>query len=600
MSNPFTIRLRNSGVSIGKTLLISLFTALLVACGGGGGGSGEAPGVPNTPVEPPTSPPATPMTQAQASRLLSQATFGPSLNAIDALVEEGAEQWFLRELEKPPTKHLQHVLDSFGPDGQFLDERGNVLESVRFSASDSFWEVAITADDQLRQRMAFALSQILVVSANSNLFKVPQTVAHYMDTLTEGAFGNYRDLLEAVTYSPAMSIYLTYIGNQKADPETGRVPDENYARELLQLFTLGLVALNADGTPALDENGNQQELYDNGDITELAKVFTGFYFSGVDFGTPIERIPLAAYYSPMEISAEFHSPLPKRVVGTQIPAGTGGDETVRQALDAIFAHPNVGPFLARQLIQRFVTSAPEPAYVARVAAAFDSGEYQLPSGTTVGQGERGDLQAVIAAVLFDPQARDEAAAAADTFGKLREPVIRFTHWARAFNINSADATYELALKDTGASLRLGQHPYRSPSVFNFYRPGYIAPGTETGAAGLTAPELQITTAASLVGYANYITLYTLGESPQVEREGAEIAPAYRPDFSAQLALADDTEALLDQLDTLLTFGQLRDTTRERIAAIIDEFDMQTPEQRLLRVRLAIVMVMTAPEYIVQR
>lgn len=579
----------------------------LAACGGGGGGSNDTPAEPNVPTnppEPPVPPPAPPepqvLTQNQAARFLSQSTFGPSQVAIDSLIDSGAEAWLLEEFDKPATLHLPTVLAGFGPDGEFRDDRGMALPGVIFLASDSFWQVAIEGEDQLRQRMAFALSQILVISANGDLVQIPQTVAHYADLLSQGAFGNYRDLLEAVTYSPAMSIYLTYLRNEKADPVTGRVPDENYAREILQLFTLGLIALNPDGTPLLDAQGKQQELYDNGDITELAKVFTGLSAAGIGFNAPLRFLPLEAYYTPLAMFDAFHSDEQKQFLGTTIPPNTGGEDTIDMALDAIFAHPNMGPFIGRQLIQRFVTSAPASDYVERVAAAFDSGSYALPSGADVGTGERGDLKAVIAAVLFDEQARDdEVALQDDRFGKLREPVLRFTHWARAFKINSADATNEVLLKDTGRPDALGQQAYRSPSVFNFYRPGYVAPGTLTGDAGLTAPELQITTASSIVGYPNFMTIYALGLSNQAG-PGRDDPPTYQPDYSTQIALADDVEALVDNLDVLLTHGTLQSDSRARIVEGLELIPSQDEEGRLLRAQIASILMMTTPEYIVQR
>ncbi|MFT4518103.1 MAG: hypothetical protein ACI9JM_000480 [Halioglobus sp.] len=582
-----------------RLLLFPILLAMsltLSACGGGGGGSNTSGSGQTDPVPPSPEAPIA-LTRNEAGRFLSQATFGPSAAAIDELINKGAEQWLVDEFEKPASLHLEKVLSGFPEDGSFLDEMGMPLPEVVFLASDSFWQTAIEGDDQLRQRMAFALSQILVVSGESDLGRVPQTVAQYMDILIEGAFGNYRDLLENVTYSPAMSIFLTYLRNEKADPLTGRVPDENYARELVQLFTLGLVQLNPDGTPVTNPDGSQIELYDNSDITEVAKVFTGLSFSGVSFQFPLRILPPAAYYTPLAMFDEFHSTESKTFLGVSIPEGTGGEQTIDMALDAIFNHANVGPFVGRQLIQRFVTSAPSTAYVARVAAVFDSGSYELPSGAAVGSSQRGDLQAVMAAILFDSEARDVTLAGNAEFGKLREPVLRFTHWARAFEVNSADASNELILKNTSRSDLLGQHPYRSPSVFNFYRPGYIAPGTETGAAQLTAPELQITNAASIVGYPNMMTAYALGVTPLADRDGVR---NYQPDYSPQVAVAADTEALLDNLDGLLTHGTLQDETRTRVGQILAVLPSETDEDKLLRAQLASVLVMTSPEYIVLR
>ena len=578
-----------------RSLILLASLLALFACGGGGGGSGGS--TPETPEPPPPPPSPVVLTKNEAARFLSQATFGPDAVAIDELVSMGIEDWLMAEFEKPASLHLQTVLSGFPEDGQFLDANGNPLPEVVFLAADSFWRTAIKGEDQLRQRMAYALSQILVISAEGILGTAPQTVAHYADVLTSGAFGNYRDLLENVTYSPAMAVYLTYLRNQKADPLTGRVPDENYARELMQLFTLGLVALNLDGTPVENSDSSQVELYDNSDITEMAKVFTGLSFSGVDFRAPIRTLPPAAYYTPLTVFDEFHSSEAKTFLGSSIPANTSGEQTIDMALDILFNHPNIGPFVGRQLIQRFITSAPSPAYVSRVAATFDNGSYDLPSGVVVGTGARGDLQAVITAILFDPEARDASSSDEPLFGKLREPVLRFTHWARAFEVNSADASNEPSIHNANRPDLLGQHPYRSPSVFNFYRPGYIAAGTETGNAGLTAPELQITSATSIVGYPNFMTRYALGLS---QRAGRDSDPAFSPDYSAQVAVAGDAEALLDNLDQLLTHGTLQAETRTRITQILDAIGTEDDEALLLRAQIASVLIMTSPEYIVLR
>lgn len=588
---------------LARYLLLAVFSTALAACGGGGGGGSSATPTdtppPTSPPQPIPSPAPEPMvvTPEEAARFLSQATFGPDSGAINALANSSLDAWLSAELAKPATLHLADVLARFPADGRFFDEQGNPLPEIVFAASDSFWEKAITADDQLRQRMAFALSQILVISSQSDLGRAPQTVAAYMDILTEGAFGNFRDLIENVTYSPAMAIYLTYLRNEKADPATDRVPDENYARELLQLFTLGLVELNPDGTPIPGPGGAPVELFDNSDITGLAKVFTGLSFSGTAFNTPLAAVPYDSFYQPLTMFNAFHSFEEKSFLNRAIPANTGGMDSIDKALNVIFAHPNVGPFLARQLIQRFVTSAPSAEYVSRVAAAFDRGDYALPSGTEIGSGDRGDLAATVAAILFDEEARGDRQETDSGFGKLREPVIRFTHWARAFKVNSADASNERMLRDTSSSELLGQHPYRSPSVFNFYRPGYIAPGTETGAAGLTAPELQISNASTVMGYPNFLTIYALGRSPRLN---PALAPTFIADYTAEAALSADPEALLDHLDLLLTHGTLQDETRASITEALAVIDSSSQAGRLVRAQLASVMVMTSPEYIVLR
>jgi len=591
--------MNNSTSRLLRCLILALLYSTVAACGGGGGGSSSAaPPVTPTPVpEPEPVPEPTVVTAAEAARFLSQATFGPNAQSIAAVVDSGMETWLVDELAKPPTLHLQDVLARFPEDGQFFDEQGMPLPEIVYAASDSFWQKSITADDQLRQRMAYALSQILVISSQSDLGRVPQTVAAYMDVLTAGAFGNFRDLLESVTYSPAMAVYLTYLRNQKADLRTGRVPDENYARELMQLFTLGLVELRPDGEPAPGPDGEPVELFDNSDITNLARVFTGLSFKGAGFRAPIRAIPYEAFYQPLRMFDAFHSPQAKVFLDTTIPANTGGEQSIQLALDAIFAHPNVGPFIARQLIQRFITSQPSPEYVGRVAGAFDAGHYSLPSGAQIGSGIRGDLAATLAAILFDSQARAVDSLQNVTFGKLREPVLRFTHWARAFEINSADARNERLLRDTGSSAALAQHPYRSPSVFNFYRPGYVAPGTETGAAGLTAPEFQIANATSIMGYANFLTIYALGRAPVLY---PQLPPAFIADYEIEAELAANPKALLDHLDLLLTHGSLLEETRMRITEALEQIDPNSQAGLQGRARLASIMVMTSPEYIVLR
>ena len=580
-----------------QSLFLIASLLFLVACGGGSSSGNGNPGVIANPDPPVTDPEPIVITAAEASRFLSQATFGPTSDSIDNVVGSSLSEWFVVELEKPPTLHLDNLLSQFPDDERFLDERSNVLSQLAIAPRVSFWQAAIEGDDQLRQRMAFALSQIMVISTEGILEDLPRATAQYMDILTGGAFDNYRNLLEQVTYSPAMAIYLTYLRNQKADPVQNRVPDENYAREALQLFTLGLLELRTDGEPRLDSEGDEIELYDNDDITELAKVFTGLSFAGNSFTLGLSDIAPDSFYSPLQMFDDFHSSESKQFLGTTIPTNTDGETSIDLALDAIFNHPNVGPFLGRQLIQRFVTSAPSPAYVERVAMAFNSGEFTLPNGETVGTELRGDLAATIAAVLFDDEARNLEVAEQPSFGKLREPVLRFTHWARAFEINSADSSNERLLINTGSPAALGQQPYRSPSVFNFYRPGYIATGTETGDLGLTAPEMQITNAGTVIGYANFITAYVLGTNPKLFSDQPHTFVAdYTPYIGTDLS-ADD---LLNQLDLLLSHDRLTEETRQRITTVLDQFSTDNQTDRLLRVQAAIIMIITSPEYIVLR
>ena len=557
------------------------------ASGGDNAGNGDSQATPSTQVADKVA------DDNQIGRFLNQATFGPTPAEMAAVRQQGLSAWLTGQFDKTASRHLP-LIQAYADIGEH-------------TAGMAFWKNAVSGNDQLRQRMAFALSQILVISDyNENLlFDVPGAVGYYQDLLVEHAFGNYRDLLEAITYSPAMGFYLTYMGSQKGDPATGRMPDENYARELLQLFTIGLVKLNPDGSVVTDTKGRPVETYDNHDITGLARVFTGL---NLDESRDDER---AAHRMPMQIFAEDHSTREKRFLGHSIPANTGARQSIREALDHIFAHDNVAPFVSRQLIQRFVTSHPTPAYVQRVARAFVTGRFKLPDGTLVGEGRRGDLKATISAVLLDPQARTAEAATSNQFGKLREPVLRFTAWARAFVTGDITPDYMSELWDTSSATALGQHPYRSPSVFNFFRPGYKAPGSETGKAGLTMPELQQVNATSIPGYVNFMSFFiqrgmaapgydeeyrTFVSEEKLQRDPTLVKRSFHADYRKELPLADNAAALVDHLDRLMTFGRLDTAARSRLVSAVESIPA---DDRGHRVEMAILMLMTTPAFLIQ-
>ncbi|MHA7858492.1 MAG: DUF1800 domain-containing protein [Henriciella sp.] len=542
-------------------------------------------------------------TEESTALFLTQATFGPTSQDISQLTGTAPSDWFLAEISKAPSLNLNYVLTEITEDGA-RDDEGQLSFEKRQTPTFSFWINAIEGDDQLRQRMAFALSQILVISHSEGnfLFEVPNTVAHYQDILVSNAFGNYRDLLEDVTYSPAMGEYLTYLQNVKGDPDTGRMPDENYAREIMQLFSIGLVDLNMDGS-TITQNGAPIETYDNADVTGLARVFTGLSLSGGEFFFDFRTLASDALHTPMEAYPEWHSELEKTFLGTTIAPGTGPEESIDIALDTLVDHPNTPPFLARQLIQRFVTSHPEPDYIERVATAFANGQYSLPNGTLVGDGRRGDLSATIAAVLFDPDARDASSRDENSFGKIREPVLRFIQWARAFDAGTVTPEHTFPLWNTTFGGGLSQAPYKSPSVFNFYRPGYVAPGTETGAAGLTMPELQLVNANSISNYANFMTYFAFAFA--ANDSGEPSATSFIPDYSDELALAADPAALVDHLDLLLTFGSTTEETKATIVTFLNDIALENPNDPdydgpFLRVGLGVLMMMTSPDYVVQR
>ncbi|MEL7452843.1 MAG: DUF1800 family protein [Pseudomonadota bacterium] len=594
-------------VSLAHTIL--LVTALsLAGCSDGGTDGSPAPvgqlppptTTPPAPVPlpapppppPPASPPPAPAppptagattaleTAEEVGRFLIQASLGEDMAGINAMVGTDAGDWVSDQFARPRTAFLQPLLDR--------QATGDPLTGFPHSAQ--FWQALFESEDVLRQRMVFALSQILVVSDLLSGNERPLEVAFYQDILSQNAFGNYRDLLEDVTYTPAMARYLTYLQNRRGDPDTGRMPDENYARELLQLFTIGLVELNMDGTPVEGPDG-QIELFDNTDITGLARVFTGLGLSGGP--TIFQSFAENQNYVPLVFFDDEHSELEKAFLNTVIPAGTPGAESITQALDTIFAHPNVPPFVSRQLIQRFTLSDPPPDYVERVATAFATGTFTAPNGTIFGSTGRGDLQATLAAILLDPLIHTDPDSLPDTLAKVREPVLKFVQFIRAFPFEGVRAVDEFQLFDTSRSEdALAQHPFRSPSVFNFFRPGFVSPGTEAGDAGLTTPEFQIVTEGNTLGYVNFFTGFVLDSF-----SGGQNNNLFDPNFNVELALADDATALVDRLDLLLTGGRMTDLERQMVIEAVEALPIVLDDQDpLQRVEVAILLTLSTPSF----
>ena len=604
----------------------------LQACGSSSGNDGSAGNVPPAetppvepppveppPVEPPPVEPPAPeppaatglfRSEESTAQFLTRATFGPSEADIQDLTGTEASEWILDQFAAEPSL-MTPLMQQFQANITIPIPIANEMNTA--TTTFAFWRNVLEGEDQLRQRMILALSEILVISAGASdlLRNIPEGTAMHADILAEHAFGNYRDLLEDITYSPGMGHFLTYLGNQRGDPATGRVPDENYARELLQLFTIGVIELNPDGTPVLDAAGNTIELYDNEDITGLARVFTG-----LDVPPGTLSFLRSGYMQPMVIFPNRHSLLEKSFLDFTIPANTSAEQSIDMALDHIMAHPNVGPFLARQLIQRFVTSNPPPEYVERVATAFDTGSYSLPDGTQVGDGRKGDLAATVSAILFDEILLDDDIVNDPTFGKVKEPLLRFSQWVRAFDVTGITPEVQFSLIYSELPMNLGQQAYRAPSVFNFFRPGFIPPGTESGDLDLTVPELQTTNASTLTSYANFMQGFifetvrnvTVGAYAQFygfwSYQGTpnDLLTSFDAELSAELALVDDPEALVDRLDLLLTAGNLSDSTRADIIARLDDFPTAGDEDfiALSRVRSAIFLVMMSPDFLVQK
>lgn len=539
-------------------------TALLAACGGGGGTSTTAAITPDNSL-------ANNLALTDAARFLRQASWGGTSNEIKDLAATGQQGWLNAQFNAPQGQSLTRWLIEKG----FND--ASVSSNVNGDGGwvQSIWWKLFSATDLFRQRAALALSELFVVSHLGLPFSWRNfAIANYWEILEANALGNFRTLLENVTLSSAMGTYLNMKGNQKYDAKTGRSPDENYAREVMQLFTIGLYQLNIDGTLQLDAQGKPIESYDNADIQGLARVFTGWNTAtGTDATGELAN---AAYRHglPMMLTASLHSPEEKKFLGVTIPAGTAGIESLRIALDTLFQHNNTAPFIAKQLIQRLVTSNPSPAYVARVAKLFVNN----------GKGVRGDMKAVWTAILSDTEAR--LANPPASFGKLSEPMIRLLQWGHTFRATSTDGAWTLGYTD--AETALGQMPMRSPSVFNFFRPGYVPPNTQAAAQNLVAPEFQILTEPTVVGYINYMA-GTVNNARNI-----------KADYTTEKALATDPTALVAHLNLCLASGALTSTSQSLIVNAITSISAATETGLLNRIYAAVLMVMSSTDYLIQR
>jgi uncharacterized protein (DUF1800 family) len=540
-------------------LLTLLSTVVLAACGGAPEGAPQAT-VPATAAEP--------LSMAEAFQFLNQATFGATEGEARNVIDLGIAGWIDAQMQMPPSHQLPFLRASAAGQQPFElhDER-----------LDIWFRNTVNGNDQLRQRLAFALSEIFVVSQFGALGVYPYALADYYDMLVDNAFGNYRQLLREVTLHPAMGIYLSILGNEKPDTARNIRPDENYARELMQLFSIGLVELEMDGTPLLDENNQPIPTYDQSVIEGFAHVFTGWHFAGVrDFrrAFPDPRNQT----EPMQLYEEFHDTGSKLLLrGETIPAGQSGEQDLAQALDNIFNHPNVAPFIATRLIQRLVTSNPSPGYVERVAAVFADN----------GAGVRGDLGAVVRRILLDPDARSDLPNELD--GKVKEPLLRLTQLWRAYDATSSSGSFS-ALP---ANFFLGQGPLQSPSVFNFFSPFYAPPG-EIRNSSLVAPELQIATEFQNALLTNYFLFQTLGLTSEADDLDADDIYIV---IDEEMALANDTEALVNRVADKLLAGEISQVLLDETRAVVARIPA---DAAALRVGEAIYFIVSSPEYAYQR
>lgn len=546
---------------IRKKIILSLAFVISLSTGCGGGTTGR-----NTGNEPSTGAALSgEYTRASAHRFLEQSTFGPSIESMDYARSVGFDGWIDEQFQLPPTLLLPQLRAKSNP---------RWAEYVNL-----WWKNTLNAPDQLRQRVAFALSEIFVISAKDGLGDEQEGVANYYDLLVRGAFGNFRDLMESVTLNPVMGEFLSMKGNHKPVAAQNIRPDENYARELLQLFTIGLVQLNQDGTPVLDSNGIPLPTYNQDTIEAFAHVFTGWHFANADhFIWPTQK----DYISPMVPYENYHDNSEKTLLnGFVIPAGTSATDELNMTLDHIFNHPNVGPFIAKQLIQKLVTSNPTPGYVADVASVFNANE----------DGIRGSMASVIKAILLHDEARNGHKNLPTTFGKLKEPVLRITSIWRAFPPEVVTDDFNYAYSDT----EIGQAVLNAPSVFNFFTPGFSQPGT-IRSEGLVSPEFQMLDESTIIRLTSRLLMFSVhSHNYKYESDQHRMALNIAREVAMESRSPDE---LINHLDMLLLGGDMSPELRTIAKELMQSYDyINAGPQRVVE---AIFLIISSPEGAIQK
>lgn len=568
--------------------------------------------------------------QNAAARLLAQATLGTTYDEVQRVSTLGVEKWIDEQLAKPNTFKLedyvltlhQSIVDSLRRTDTTKHLSNTMLLSDRHF--DIAWfQGCMTTTDLLRWRVALALSEVFVTSRVSSFDSNPYALASYYDVLMDNAFTNYRTLIDKITYHPAMAVYLTFMNNHAADidPTTGNqiYPDENYAREIMQLFSIGLYQLNLDGTEKKDGSGKSIPTYTNADIAGLARVFTGFSWAdsrylgdaSKNYWSYTKRLK----FFPRDSSEKYKKPWinPPRIVNGHEPGAKTflgqtiaarpveqGELDVQDALNVLFNHPNVGPFISRRLIQRLVTSNPSPAYIQRVATVFGNN----------GSGVRGDMKAVIKAILVDPEARD-CCNNGEFKGALKEPFLRYTNLVKGLNLTASGGIFRNSMRKVYD--RMGQLPMFSPSVFNFFSPDYMPDGALKG-TGKFGPEFQTLNSQTLTGYINGLNTWLINNEP-VDYYGQYFAgetykPAQKPTFNIQsdytLTKNDRLPELLDKYNLILAQGRLSQKTLDIIKttimgmAYVEANGVPNPDSAFRRVMVAIYLIMSSPDYLINK
>jgi uncharacterized protein (DUF1800 family) len=501
---------------------------------------------------------------ADIVRFLEQATFGPTDALIAHVRQVGITGYLDEQFAAPTTGYPDLPLQ---PDEIPLacDSDCQRDNYTTYPLQRQFFTNALYGEDQLRQRVAWALHRMFVVSGWD--LSQPSWMTPYLQIFDRNAFGHYRHILGEITLNPAMGDYLDMMDSTKWDP------NENYAREVLQLFSIGVNKLNPDGTTKLDGQGLPVPTYDQSVVTAFARVFTGWT------GAPPPSNGVPNYLDPMVLVPDDHDTGGKTLLdGAKLPAGQTGAKDLNDALDNIFHHPNVGPFVSRHLIRSLVTSNPSPGYVARVSAVFDDD----------GIGVRGDLKAVVRAILLDPEARGDVKDDPD-YGHLKEPVLFVTNILRAFNAHAAaDSSQSDGYLDP-FTWDMSQDVFRPDSVFSYYPADYVVPGTS-----LAGPEfgiLNATTALARANFIQYLTFWQIDPS-----DNGPKGTALDLTRLEQLAAANP-DALLSELDRLLLHGTMSPEMRASIRGAVDAISVRQPQ---LAAPQALYLVATSSQYQVER
>ncbi|MGO8759712.1 MAG: DUF1800 family protein [Terracidiphilus sp.] len=551
-------------------------------------------------------PPVPVVSPQEAARFLDEATFGATDSDIRELSLIGYQAWLNEQFAISPTPSepaVEQAVIVNNPPCASNNVKCNAALFVQNNQNeglvqDAFWQQSLTAPDELRQRIKYSLSQLFVISSDNTtaIQNMPRGEASYFDTLGNDAFGNFRQLLQDVTLSPMMGQFLSMLGNDKGNATTD--PDENYAREVMQLFTIGLWQLNDDGSQQIGPTGQPVATYSNTDVMGLAAVFTGFSWNIPGDSSDDAWSNCCLYVGPgygeellpMQSFPSHHSTVEKDFLGVTIPASASPDPNgdLKIALDTLFSHPNLPAFFSKQMIQHLVTSNPSPAYINRVAQVFKND----------GTGVRGNLQAVIAAILLDPEARDTATDTANPqWGKVREPLLRYAEWARAFTAQSRTGSFDIGSPEDPI-YGYGEMWLRSPTVFNWFSPGYTPPDSVLVTDGLLAPEMQIANVSSVVGFINYMQS-AIGAS-------AASGPDVYASYSTEMSLAATPDQLLDRINLLLMSGQMSSALYNQILSAVSAIPIPTGDQNsidaalLSRVETAVYLTVASPDYAAQQ